>query len=121
MGSILFRAVPRITPAPYPCRAIVNLATQESSGMDLSTDYLGLHLVNPIVISASPLQRDLDNIRRMEDAGAAAVVLLGAAPIAVASLERGADPIVSLAVDGPPVAIDVVAPAFTFGAGLRLR
>jgi dihydroorotate dehydrogenase (fumarate) len=43
--------------------------------MDLSTDYLGLHLLNPIVISASPLQRDLDNIRRMEDAGAAAVVL----------------------------------------------
>lgn len=43
--------------------------------MDLSTDYLGLHLVNPIVVSASPLQRDLDNIRRMEDAGASAVVL----------------------------------------------
>ena len=44
--------------------------------------------------------------------GAAAVVLLGAAPMAFASLERGADQIVSRAVDGPPVAIDVVAPAF---------
>lgn len=43
--------------------------------MDLSTDYLGLQLANPIVISPSPLQHDMDNIRRMEDAGAAAVVL----------------------------------------------
>lgn len=45
------------------------------SGMELSTDYLGLRLANPIVVSSSPLQRDVDNIRRMEDAGAAAVVL----------------------------------------------
>lgn len=43
--------------------------------MDLSTDYLGLRLANPIVVSSSPLQREIDNIRRMEDAGAAAVVL----------------------------------------------
>lgn len=43
--------------------------------IDLSTDYLGLHLKNPIVVSSSPLQREIDNIRRMEDAGAAAVVL----------------------------------------------
>jgi dihydroorotate dehydrogenase (fumarate) len=43
--------------------------------MDLRTKYLGLHLKNPLVASASPLSRDLTNIRRMEDAGAAAVVL----------------------------------------------
>src|ERR671933_2047657 len=42
---------------------------------DLSTHYLGLHLANPLVPSASPLSRNLDTIRRMEDAGAAAVVL----------------------------------------------
>jgi dihydroorotate dehydrogenase (fumarate) len=41
----------------------------------LSTDYLGMHLKNPLVCSASPLCQDLDNLRRMEDAGAAAVVL----------------------------------------------
>src|SRR5579864_3889959 len=42
---------------------------------DLSTTYLGLKLKNPLVASASPMCEDLGNIRRMEDAGAAAVVL----------------------------------------------
>lgn len=43
--------------------------------MDLSTTYLGLNLKNPIVPSASPLSRTLDGIRRLEDAGAAAIVM----------------------------------------------
>ncbi len=43
--------------------------------MDLTTTYLGLTLKNPIVPSASPLSRDVDGIKRLEDAGAAAVVL----------------------------------------------
>jgi len=43
--------------------------------MDLSTTYLGLQLSNPIVPSASPLSQTLDGIRRMEDAGAGAVVM----------------------------------------------
>ncbi|MCC6220507.1 MAG: dihydroorotate dehydrogenase-like protein [Deltaproteobacteria bacterium] len=43
--------------------------------MELLTSYLGLNLKNPIVVSASPLSMDLDNIRRMEDAGAGAVVM----------------------------------------------
>jgi len=43
--------------------------------MDLTTTYLGLNLKNPIVPSASPLSRDIDKIKEMEDAGAAAVVL----------------------------------------------
>ncbi|MDX1688192.1 MAG: dihydroorotate dehydrogenase-like protein [Candidatus Promineifilaceae bacterium] len=43
--------------------------------MDLSTNYLGLELKNPIVPSSSPLSRHLSTLRRMEDAGAAAVVL----------------------------------------------
>jgi dihydroorotate dehydrogenase (fumarate) len=42
---------------------------------DLSTSYLGLPLRNPLVVSAGPLSESIDNIRRMEDAGAAAVVL----------------------------------------------
>jgi len=42
---------------------------------DLSTTYLGLKLRNPLVPSASPLMRKVDNIKRMEEAGAAAVVL----------------------------------------------
>ena len=43
--------------------------------IDLSTRYLGLSLANPLVCSAGPLCESVDNIRRMEDAGAAAVVL----------------------------------------------
>jgi dihydroorotate dehydrogenase (fumarate) len=42
---------------------------------DLSTTYLGLALRNPLVASASPACEDIGNLRRMEDAGAAAVVL----------------------------------------------
>ena len=42
--------------------------------MNLQTEYLGLPLRNPLVASASPLSRKLDNVRRMEDAGIAAVV-----------------------------------------------
>lgn len=43
--------------------------------MDISTEYLGLKLKNPIVISSSPLTKDINNIRQMEDGGAGAVVL----------------------------------------------
>src|SRR5579864_7862138 len=43
--------------------------------IDLSTSYLGLQLRTPLVPSASPLSQEIDNIRRLEDAGASAVVL----------------------------------------------
>jgi len=43
--------------------------------MDLTTEYLGLKLRNPLVPAACPLCDDLDNLKSMEDAGAAAVVL----------------------------------------------
>ena len=43
--------------------------------MDLTTTYMGLTLRSPLVPSASPLSEDIDNIKRMEDAGAAAVVM----------------------------------------------
>ncbi len=43
--------------------------------IDLSTKYLGLNLKGPIVVSSTPLSESIDNVRRMEDAGAAAIVL----------------------------------------------
>jgi len=43
--------------------------------MDLTTRYLGLSLKNPLVAGAGPLNAQLDNIRRLEDLGAAAIVL----------------------------------------------
>ncbi len=43
--------------------------------MNLATRYLGLQLAHPIVASASPLSSTVDGMRRLEDAGAAAVVM----------------------------------------------
>ncbi|MDP3831773.1 MAG: dihydroorotate dehydrogenase-like protein, partial [Ignavibacteriaceae bacterium] len=43
--------------------------------MNLSTKYLGLDLKNPIIPSAGPLAKEIDNVKLMEDAGAAAIVL----------------------------------------------
>jgi dihydroorotate dehydrogenase (fumarate) len=43
--------------------------------MDLRTTYMGMTLRSPLVVSASPLSEKIDNIKKMEDAGAGAVVL----------------------------------------------
>jgi dihydroorotate dehydrogenase (fumarate) len=43
--------------------------------MKLETTYMGMSLKNPLVASASPLSEDVDTIRRLEDAGAAGVVM----------------------------------------------
>jgi dihydroorotate dehydrogenase (fumarate) len=42
---------------------------------DLSTKYLGLTLKNPLVASASPLSKKVDTVKKLEDAGASAVVM----------------------------------------------
>jgi len=42
--------------------------------VDLATKYLGLKLANPLVVAACPLTESLDNLRRLEEAGAAAAV-----------------------------------------------
>jgi dihydroorotate dehydrogenase (fumarate) len=43
--------------------------------IDFSTQYLGLKLTGPIVVSSTPISESIDNVRRMEDAGASAIVL----------------------------------------------
>jgi dihydroorotate dehydrogenase (fumarate) len=43
--------------------------------MDITTKYLGMTLKSPLVASASPITEDLKNIKKLEEAGAAAVVL----------------------------------------------
>ncbi len=43
--------------------------------IDLSTSYLGLKLKGPLIVSSTPLSQSPENVRRMEDAGAAAIVL----------------------------------------------
>jgi dihydroorotate dehydrogenase (fumarate) len=43
--------------------------------VDLTTTYMGMKLAHPVVASASPLSKDLDGIKRLEDGGASAVVM----------------------------------------------
>ena len=43
--------------------------------MDLTTNYLGLHLKNPLVPSAGPLSHSVDRMKQLEDAGASAIVM----------------------------------------------
>ena len=43
--------------------------------MDLTTNYLGLSLKHPFMPGASPMADDLDIVRRLEDAGASAIVM----------------------------------------------
>ena len=43
--------------------------------IDLTTNYLGLKLKNPVVVSAGPMSEKLENFPRMEEAGAAAIVM----------------------------------------------
>lgn len=61
---------------------------------DLNTTYLGLPLKNPLVASASPLSRTVDGVRRLEDAGVAAIVLhsLFAEQISMAQFPHKAGP-----------------------------
>ncbi|MBK7454049.1 MAG: dihydroorotate dehydrogenase-like protein [Anaerolineales bacterium] len=42
---------------------------------DLSTSYLGLNLKNPIVASASPISKNIDKARKLEEAGISAIVM----------------------------------------------
>jgi dihydroorotate dehydrogenase (fumarate) len=46
-----------------------------TTSTDLSTAYLGLRLPHPFIVGASPLVDHLDNVRRLEDAGSAAIVM----------------------------------------------
>ena len=43
--------------------------------MNLTTNYLGLTLAHPLMPGASPMVDDLDVVRRLEDAGASAIVM----------------------------------------------
>ena len=43
--------------------------------MDLHTEYLGLKLESPLMPGASPLADSLDVVRRLEDAGASAIIM----------------------------------------------
>jgi dihydroorotate dehydrogenase (fumarate) len=61
--------------------------------MDLQTDYLGIKLKNPLLISSCSLSEKIENIKLMEQAGAAAIVMSPTQPTTRAVCEsRGWDP-----------------------------
>jgi len=57
--------------------------------MDLSTTYLGFRLPHPIIPGASPLASDFDTVRRLEDCGAAAIILPSLFEEQIAAEEAG--------------------------------
>lgn len=59
--------------------------------MDLSVNYLGLRLPHPLMPGASPMSDDLEAVRRLQDAGAAAIVLRSLFEEQIAREQLGAD------------------------------
>jgi dihydroorotate dehydrogenase (fumarate) len=72
--------------------------------MDLATQYLGLTLKNPLVASAAPPNADLGHLRRLEDAGAAAVVLPSLFEEQIASADGHLDAILAAGTENNPEA-----------------
>src|SRR5262245_25203242 len=68
-----FLATGRICARHAPRTAGTSAA--QPSGMDTTTSYLGLRLAHPFVAGAAPMGYSLDTLKRLEDAGCAAVVL----------------------------------------------
>jgi dihydroorotate dehydrogenase (fumarate) len=72
--------------------------------MDLATQYLGLTLRNPLVASASPSNADLGHLQRLEDAGAAAVVLPSLFEEQIATAGGRLDAILAAGIENNPEA-----------------
>jgi dihydroorotate dehydrogenase (fumarate) len=68
---------PRLNPSSHLhlVSGMLTTSTGEPRMIDLGTTYLGLNLRSPIVASSCGLWKDLDNLRRLEESGAGAVVL----------------------------------------------
>ncbi len=85
--------------------------------MDLTTRYLGLSLKNPLVAGASPLTGDLDNIRRLEDLGAGAVVLPSIFEEQIEQDARLIERMDTIGIDSYPEALTYFPPAESYRIG----
>ena len=85
--------------------------------MNLTSRYLGLQLAHPIVASASPLTATLDGMRRLEDAGAAAVVMASLYEEQI----RAEDTAYALYTEHGSESQPEASTLFSRAAGLRLR
>src|SRR5689334_5393468 len=59
----------------HRARRTAGTSAAQQHGMDTTTSYLGLRLAHPFIDGASPMGYSLDTLKRLEDAGCAAVVL----------------------------------------------
>jgi dihydroorotate dehydrogenase (fumarate) len=85
--------------------------------MDLSTTYLGLPLPHPLMPGASPLVDDLDLVRRLEDAGAAAIVMHSLFEEQIVGEQMAWDEVVEWASDSQPEAADYLPDPEEFALG----
>jgi dihydroorotate dehydrogenase (fumarate) len=73
---------------------------------ELATTYLGLKLEHPVVASAGPLSHTLDGIRRLEDAGAAAIVLFSLFEEQIRSENAATEHLIGAGAESFPEALD---------------
>ena len=87
--------------------------------MDLTTAYMGLKLRNPLVASASPLNSNLDNLKRLEEAGAAAVVLPSLFEEQIEAEEARYDHFTGISAESSPEAQSYFPPPTEYRVGPR--
>src|SRR5262245_5295261 len=73
----IWRRYRATTGRPGVCRSLKKWRNNQPKPamIDLTTTYLGLQLKSPLVASASPLTERLENLKALEEAGAAAIVM----------------------------------------------
>jgi dihydroorotate dehydrogenase (fumarate) len=93
------------------------------AAMDLTTRYLGIDLKSPVVAGASPLTGEVDNIKRLEDLGAGAVVLPSLFEEQIENEERLIELLVTVGKDSHPEALTYfpAAPSHPIGTGRYLE
>ncbi|HUN40806.1 MAG TPA: dihydroorotate dehydrogenase-like protein [Acetobacteraceae bacterium] len=85
--------------------------------MDLSTNYLGLTLRNPLIASASPLSGNIGAIREMEDSGAGAIVLPSLFEEQIREEERLIELLTDVGTDSNPEASSYFPTVMRYNAG----
>jgi dihydroorotate dehydrogenase (fumarate) len=85
--------------------------------IDLTTQFVGLKLKNPLVVSASPLTESVDNLRRLEDAGVAAAVLPSLFEEQLTLESEALDQDLARGTDGFPEAITYFPDLLTYNTG----
>ena len=85
--------------------------------MDLTTQYMGLTLRNPIIASASPLTGEVGTIRQLEDAGAAAVVLPSLFEEQIRAQERLTEALIDVGAESSPEAGSYFPASVAYNAG----